>query len=87
MHSKRVASVKQISKHNTMSKKYDKDLSLHSTDNSLTRLRQNSWKEQGIPFEDVTQHLKRCKDTCNSVNKRLNSKDKERFSLTSGISK
>ena len=31
--------------------------------------------------------LNRCKDTCNSVNKRLNSKEKDRISTASGLSK
>jgi hypothetical protein len=86
MHSKkRVASVKQISKHSKGLGKLEKEFYLNSTDNSLTRLRQNSYKKGGLPFEGVTEHIKRCKETCNSVSKRLNSKEKDKLILKTGI--
>lgn len=71
-----VASVKQISKKYTV----------NSQENSLSRLRQNSWKHQGLPFEDIATHLKKCKETCNSVSKRLNSKEKEPLTINSALS-
>lgn len=84
---KRVASVKQFSKSNGSGGVVDKELYFSSTENSLTRLRQSSWKDNNLPLEDVTEHLKRCKEACNSVKKRLNSHDKDRLTLSSGLSK
>lgn len=88
MHSKkRVASVKQISKNSKGTAKLEKEFYLNSTENSLTRLRQNSYKNGAILFEDINEHIKRCKETCNSVSKRLNSKDKDKLVMKSGIKK
>lgn len=84
---KRVASVKQFSKPSGPGGVVDKELYFSSTENSLSRLRQSSWKDNNLPLQDVTEHLKRCKETCNSVKKRLHSHEKDKLTLSTGVSK
>ena len=60
--------------------------SSNSSDASLSRYRQSSWKNQQPAFNDVTAHIKKWKDVWNSVNKRLNSNEKERNPSSSGLS-
>ena len=96
---KRVASVKYIPKQrynraynakNAQNKADGTEFYGHSSDisfNSLTRLRQGSWKDNNQPLDHVQTHLKKCKDTCNSVNMRLNSNDKRNTDTVSGFGK
>lgn len=49
----------------------NKHLTSNSTGNSLTRLRQSSGRAASGPFRDIAGHIKKCKETCNSVSKRL----------------
>lgn len=71
---KRVASVKQISKIQGS----------NSSEASLSRYRQNSWKNQQSPLDDVANRLNKWKNVWNSVNKRLKSNEKERLPSYSG---
>ena len=73
MHKKRVTSVKNLPDLNHP----------NSTESSLSRYRKMSCKGGNVPFEDIAAHLKKCKEVCNSVSKRLNSNEKERLSITS----
>ena len=75
MYKKRVTSVKNI---NELGKS-------NSTEHSLTRYRKMSYKGGNVQLEDITTHLKKWKDACNSVVKRLNSNDKERIVNTSEV--